>query len=191
MKPNVLKKNHKFLIESGKLRIMEILFKFPEKEFSLSELAKLSNTAKANIGSVLNDLNKFEYIEIIKLSNLWRIKAKQNSLNYIRSKIVYNLNFIYLSGLIEFLSDYFKNPKSITVFGSFRKGEDTTDSDIDIAIESEESKDYQVIGLKELSKFEEDIGRKIQIHLFNKQNIDIHVFNNIINGIVLEGFLQK
>ena len=41
-----------------------------------------------------------------------------------RAKIVYNLNFIYQSGLVEFLYETYNHPKSITLFGSFRKGED-------------------------------------------------------------------
>ncbi len=109
---------------------------------------------------------------------------------YIRSKIIYNLNFVYNSGLVELLVDYFKNPKALILFGSFRRGEDISNSDVDIAVESEETKEYETIGLRELSEFEKIIKRKIQIHLFNRESIDINVFNNIANGIVLWGFLE-
>ena len=65
-----------------------------------------------------------------------------------------------------------------------------SNSDIDIAIENDETKSYEIIGLRELSEFEKAIDRKIQIHIFNRKEIDIHVFNNIANGIVLFGFLE-
>ena len=42
----------------------------------------------------------------------------------------------------------------------------------------------------ELSEFEKQIERKIQIHEFNKKVIDLNLFNNIANGIVLIGFLE-
>ncbi|MBS3075280.1 nucleotidyltransferase domain-containing protein [Candidatus Pacearchaeota archaeon] len=190
MKPTVINKNYKLLIETGNQRIMEILFRFPDREFSLSELAKLSKVAKTNVGLMLENLQKLDFIEITKLSNLWRIKANQRNWGFIKSKIVYNLNFVYQSGLVEFLIGYFKNPKSIILFGSFGKGEDMSNSDIDIAIENDETKSYEIIGLRELSEFEKAIDRKIQIHIFNRKEIDIHVFNNIANGIVLFGFLE-
>ena len=100
------------------------------------------------------------------------------------------MNFVYRSGLVEFLIDYFKNPKAIVLFGSFRKGEDLSNSDMDIAIETDEDKEYEVTGLRELLEFEKILGRKIQLHLFNRKKIDISVFNNIANGIILWGFLE-
>jgi predicted nucleotidyltransferase/DNA-binding MarR family transcriptional regulator len=190
MKLIVIKKNYKFLIGSSKQRVLEVLFRYPDKEFSLTELAKLAKIAKANIGIILNELQKSGFLEITRLSNLWRVKANQKSWNFIRAKIVYNLNFVYQSGLVEFLADNFKNPKSIVLFGSFRKGEDISGSDIDIAIENDSLKDNEIISLRELSEFEKIIERKIQIHLFNRDKININVFNNIANGIVLSGFLE-
>lgn len=176
-----------YYIETANQKILELFFKNPDKEYSLSEIAKETKVAKANIGKILRNLEKNGLIKIIKLPNIWRIKANLESWNYIKSKIVYNLNFIYRSGLVEFLNDYYKNPKAIVLFGSFRKGEDITGSDIDIAIESDVN---EVRSLRELYEFEKEINRNIQIHLFNKKNIDINLFNNIVNGIVLNGFLE-
>ncbi|MBM3200565.1 hypothetical protein FJZ53_06515 [Candidatus Woesearchaeota archaeon] len=189
-KPFVHKKYQSFHIGTATQRVFEILFKYPDKEFSLSDIAKEAGVAKANIGAILDKLHKNGLIEITKLSKIWRIKANQSNWYFIRSKIVYNLNFVYQSGLVEFLNDYFKNPKSVILFGSFRRGEDISSSDIDIAIETEEHSEYETVRLKELEEFEILIGRKIQVHLFNKANVNISVFNNIANGILLSGFLE-
>ncbi len=189
-KPIVPKRYWKSYIQTGKERILQVLFSWPDKEFSLSDLAKEAKVAKANIGEILGELESLKIIEITKLSSIWRIKANQKSLNFIRAKIVYNLNFVYQSGLVEFLNEQFKNPKSISLFGSFRKGEDVSNSDIDIAIETYESRVYGTIQLDELSGFEKIIQRKIQIHLFNRKKIDLNLFNNIANGVVLLGFLE-
>jgi len=175
--------------ETGRLRLLGVLFKYPDKEFSLSDLAKEAGVAKSNIGEVLEELNKLGFIEITKLRNIWRIRANQGNWYFIRSKIVYNLDFIYSSGLIEFLNERYKNPRAIILFGSFRKGEDISGSDIDIAIETDEAEDYKVERLKELINFEKISDRNIQVHIFDKNTVDTNLLNNIINGIVLLGFL--
>ena len=190
IKPIVQKKYLMLFEETARRRIMKVLFEFPEKEFSLSDLAREAGVAKANISRILDELFSFDLIDIEKLSKIWRIKANVMNWYFIKSKIIYNLNFVYQSGLVEFLNQHFKNPKAIILFGSFRKGEDISNSDIDIAIESDDFRNYEIIGLRELSEFEKVIGRKIQLHLFNKENIDLHVFNNLANGIVLMGFLE-
>lgn len=190
MKPFVTKKYLKLLVETARQRVIEVLYKYPNKEFSLSELAKEAGVAKAHIGKILDELYKIGFIEIVKLSKIWRIKANRRSWIFVKSKIIYNLNFVYQSGLVEFLDEQFNHPKSIVLFGSFRKGDDLSASDIDIAIEVDKTEDYSTVYLKELSEFEGTINRKIQLHLFNKKNVDLNVFNNIANGIVLFGFLE-
>lgn len=186
----VHKKYLKLYDETAKNKIIEVLFKHPEKEFSLSDLAKEAGVAKANIGNILDEFLSIGLITIEKLSKIWRIKANQTNWLFVKSKIVYNLNFIYTSGIVEYLVDNFKNPKAVVLFGSYRKGEDISNSDIDIAIESNEFKEYETTGFRELAEFEKIIGRKIQIHLFNRKYVDIGVFNNIANGILLWGFLE-
>jgi len=190
MKPKVTKKYQELITESSTQRVLEILLWYPEKEFSLSDLAKEAGVAKPHIGKILKEMEQLDLITITKLTKIWRIKANQQNWHFLRSKIIYNLNFVYQSGLVEHLNDYFNNPKAIILFGSFRWGEDLSTSDIDIAIETEETKEYQTIGLRELVGFEKMIKRRIQLHLFNRKNVDLHVFNNILNGIVLAGFLE-
>lgn len=189
-KPIISKKEQMLYIETARQRIAGVLFRYSEKEFSLSDLAKESKVKKSNIGMILAELHRIGFVEITKLSKIWRIKANQQNPYFIKNKIVYNLAFVYQSELVEFLNDYFRHPKAIILFGSYRNGDDISSSDIDIAIESDEAADYKVTGLRELSGFEKEIGRKIQIHLFSRKNIDISVFNNIANGIVLSGFLE-
>lgn len=177
--------------ETATNRVMEILFKFPEKEFSLTDLAKEAGVRKANIGKILDKLQKYEIIQITKLSKIWRIKANQQNFYFIGNKIIYNLHSIYKTDLIDFLDKYFKNAKAIILFGSYRKGDDISTSDIDIAIETENIDIYKTLELKELNEYEKILNnKKIQIHLFNRKSIDINVFNNIANGIVLSGFLE-
>jgi len=182
---------------------LAVLFAYPEREFGLSELAEKACVRKANIGRILDDFQKRDLVEIEKLRKIWRIRANQKNPHFIREKIFFNLGVIYEafyeSYFIDFLNDYFRNPKAIILFGSFRKGEDISTSDIDIAIERDDIKDYRIGHLEEMVskslrehalRFEKDIGKKIQVHIFNRKNIDLNLFNNIANGIALSGFLE-
>ena len=56
MKPIVTKKLLMFYIETARQRVISVIFQYPEKEFSLSDLAKEAGVAKAHIGSILEEL---------------------------------------------------------------------------------------------------------------------------------------
>ena len=74
----------------------------------------------------------------------------------------------------------------IVLFGSFAKGEDIEDSDIDLYIETLSKKNI------DLEKFEKLLKRKIQI--FRHKNLNEisnpHLANNIINGIILNNYIE-
>ena len=85
--------------------------------------------------------------------------------------------------MIEFIEEKLM-PKSIVLFGSYRRGEDTESSDIDLFVECKE----ESINLK---PFEKVLGRKIEIHFKEDfMSYPKELKNNIINGIVLNGFLD-
>ena len=148
-KPIGNKKLQVLYLETGMEKVIQILFRYPEREFSLSDLAKEAGIAKANIGSILYHLQTFGFVKIEKLTKIWRIKADQESPEFIREKLVHNLGILYRSCLVDFLVDHYKNPKAIILFGSFRNGEDISTSDIDIAIETD-TDDYKTEELKHL-----------------------------------------
>ncbi len=202
-KTKVLKREQYLIEKNGRDKILEELFKHPDIEYSLSDLAEEAQVPKSNVGKILEEFYRLEIINITKLTKIWRIRANTQNWLFTRSKIVFNLNYLYQSGIVEFLNDYYRNPKTIILFGSFRTGEDISESDIDIAIETEEKieEGYQVLSLRQLvanrkeqleyiTNIENHIKRKIQVHIFNRKNIDINLFNNIANGIKLSGFLE-
>jgi len=190
MKPAILSRYQCLIEESSMQRTLGVLATYPDREFSLSDLAKEAGVAKPNIGAILDRLDKLGMITITKLANIWQIKAKTQNLHFQKTKIVRNLHLIYQSGLIEFLNEKYRNPRSIILFGSFRTGEDLSTSDIDIAIESDEPVEYQTAHLSDLEGIEKTVHRKIQIHRFHRKRIDAHTFTSIANGIVLLGSLE-
>ena len=120
-----------------------------------------------------------------EVSDVKFYSADRSSINFLIEKRLFNVKSIYDSGLIEQIIKENKSPLVI-LFGSYSKGEDIEKSDIDLYIEG-----YGKGGLK-LGKFEGILNRKMQIFTFrsikNINNKDLA--NNIINGIVLNGYLE-
>ena len=205
-KPKNPEKYRKLFYETARQKILEHLFKYPDVEFSLSDLARDAGVSKANIGDLLKEFEQDGLIKITPLTKIWRIRANQQNLIFIRSKIVFNLNYIYQSGLVELLNELYNNPRAIILFGSFRTATDISTSDIDIAIETDEEipEGHTSSSLKEavvnkksdlavVINLEKEINRQIQVHLISKKSrdkVDVNVFNNIANGIILSGFLE-
>ena len=105
-------------------------------------------------------------------------------------KKAYNLEKIYNSGIINKIKRKFPGYKSIILFGSYRKGDDTEKSDIDFAVEISGN---QKLKIEEFEKIREMGYRKnilVNLHIFSRQFIDNNLFSNIANGIILEGFLE-
>ncbi len=203
-KPIVTKRNRNWIVETSRQRVLEVLFKYPDLEFGLSELAKKAGIAKTHIGKILDEFQSLELVEIKKTRKMWQIRANQSNSNFTKRKIVYNLSLIYQNNLIEVILKKYGIQRAIILFGSFRKGEDISTSDVDIAVDCTDvsiisklpahginnSWETFSVNMKELESLERAINRKIQLHFFNRKNVDINVFNNIANGIVLYGFLE-
>lgn len=164
-----------------------IFFDEPETEFSLAEIKRRSGKAATSVLLHLKELAK-EGI-IVKTSRKAGkrqypvYKSNQNSISYRHYKQIFNFNIIKRSGIIDFLKDQCF-PECIILFGSYARGEDIKTSDIDLYMQSKEKKIL-------LQKYEKLLGRKIQLHFkedFNRYPKELK--NNIINGIILSGYLE-
>jgi predicted nucleotidyltransferase len=168
-------------------KIAEIFFKEPTKEHYLIEISKKTNIAHTSVKKHLFTLKDLliikEHIEEKGSRKFPTYKSNINNDEYKHYKKIYNLIQLHDSKLILFLRDSLM-PKSIVLFGSYLKGEDIEDSDIDLFIECKEEK-------LDLSKFKRQLNRDIQLHFkedFRKYPKELK--NNIINGAVLYGYLE-
>ena len=94
------------------------------------------------------------------------------------------------SELVQYLEKALGNPKAIVLYGSYRWAEDISTSDIDIAVEATEDIEVTFIRPDGLERYERLLAHKIQLMKFNRKKININIFNNIANGIVLSGYLE-
>jgi len=148
-----------------------------------SRLLKKTPTAVSNALAELKD-EKVIKVEKSKEMNLLSIQFNRDNPRSVELKRAENLKLIYESGLSDFLRENFPGCTTI-LFGSYSRGEDTIDSDIDIA----------VIGIKEkeidLAQFDKKLERKTIINFYSSfKGIHKHLLENILNGIVLNGGVE-
>jgi predicted nucleotidyltransferase len=165
--------------------ILDLLFKETGKTFNQRNLAKELKFSPPAIKNALPLLFEKKLISIQRdESKRLIIEINGNNPQVIKMKRVGNLKFIYESKLIDFLEENLPGGTAI-LFGSYSKGEDTINSDIDIAIIGRKEKNFN------LEKFEKYLKRKIIIQFYNSfKNIHKNLKENIFNGIVLFGGIE-
>lgn len=174
------------LQKSSMFKTEEIFFIEPSKKHYVADISRTTKIAHTSIKKNIQKLQKENLIKEIKEIRGSRtfphFLANINN-KFIEQKMIYNISSLLKSNLITFLEEKLM-PKSIVIFGSYRRGEDREGSDIDIFVET---KNEQI----DLKKFEKRLKRKIQLHFkenFNDYSKELK--NNIINGVVLFGFLE-
>lgn len=167
----------------NKYRILRIFLNSPTESFRLRELSKLSKISPL---SVMNYLNGFESEGLIKkyrkrgVPYYQALRDDENFILYKKISIIYEL---HETGLIKELWNK-TAPDAIILYGSYAKGEAIENSDIDLFIIGKEKK-------VNLEKFEKLLGKKMHI-IFEKDfnNVSSELKNNLINGIILKGYLK-
>lgn len=169
--------------KSNKDKILSFFLEQSTRGFGLRELERLSGLGLPSVRNYVAELQEENLIKPKKIQRITLYYANRECEDYKRLKICHNISNIYDSGLIDFINKELSYP-TVILFGSAAKGEDTEESDTDLYIESPEKK-------INLTKFEKKLG-KIQIFMHSsiKDIKNFHLVNNIINGIVLQGFLE-
>lgn len=167
--------------------IINIFFKNPEKEFSVREVARAVKIAPTTASLRLSTLKKQGLLISRKERNYILYKANFANKEFINQKLFHNIHYLYQCGLVSYLVEYYNQPSALILFGSFRKAQDIPISDIDLCIITPLKKE------PDLTAFEKKLGHKIQLFLLPKSQIKqtpAPLLNNILNGIVLEGFIE-
>ncbi len=163
-------------------KILQLFFDFPSKRFQLREICRLVKLGMPSVTLHIKRLVKEDLIEKIEEGIYPSYIATNNEIFklYKRNDIIIR---IHESGLTEFLEGEF-TPDAIILFGSASRGEDIENSDIDLLIISKKKP-------VNLMKFEKKLNRKINIlYESSTKNLPNELLNNIINGIVIYGYLK-
>lgn len=165
----------------------EVFFLSPTARMYLLDISrrtKLAHTStKNNIKYLLDNGIINEIIEKRGKRKFPLYFANLNSDEYKKYKRLYNLFSLSDSGIIKHIADNIM-PRCIVLFGSYLRGEDIEDSDIDLFVEARGEE-------IDLSTFDKKLRRKVQLHFSEKfSNYPKELRNNVINGSVQYGFLE-
>lgn len=172
------------------IKIEQFFFDYPNKELGLNDLCTHLKISKTTANLNVKRLAKEEFLNLEILGKLWRISCNQKHSHNSTRKIPYHLQMIYESGIIEAVHKTIPNSKSIILFGSYRKGDDNEKSDIDLAVEVINNQEQKIVELGIIPRLGYRLKVPVNIHIYSRNKINLNLFANIANGIVLEGFLE-
>jgi len=173
------------IFKSSIWKVFEVFVDEPLKIHYIKEISRKIKLAPTSVKKHIMDLEKQEIIFKKKGERFTGYIANRDNEDFIFYKKIFNQMKIQNSGLINQIKNTLY-PKSIVLYGSYLRGEDVEESDIDLLIISKTKKHVSS------SKFEKILKRKIHIIIeenLNKLNKNLKL--EVINGLVLFGYLEN
>lgn len=156
--------------------IERLLFIYRGRPLNQHQIAKKLKVSTPAVRKALKNTNAIQEQDE---SKRWNISMPEDT-QTIRKKRIDNLQQLYESNIVNTLEKKFPGA-TIILFGSYSQGEDTINSDIDIAILTKEKP-------IDLAIFEKKLVRTINVSFFEDfQNIHEDLQKSLMNGIVLVG----
>jgi len=152
---------------------------------SQREMARLLKVSPTAVGKAVKGLAKERAIKIGKTSlNVKLVELDRGNPRAMEMKRAENLKILCESGLVRSLEEKFPGT-AIVLFGSYSRGDDTINSDMDIAIIGSGEKHT------DLAVFEKLLERTVSLHFYpSLKGISKELKENICNGIVLAGGIE-
>jgi predicted nucleotidyltransferase len=167
-----------------KEKIKEYFFIYPKSKLRVREIERKLSLPLPSVIKYCKELEEEKILRLEKIGSVALYTASRSEI-YLLEKKLYNIKSLYESGLIDYIKKELSNP-GIVLFGSYSKGEDIEDSDIDIYIETLSEDNIKI------ERFEKKLFRKIQIFKYKnlKDISNSFLANNIINGITLNNYIE-
>ena len=145
-------------------KILQLFFRDPEKDWYLREIATALGKAPGFFQRTLDLLVKEKILLDSRRGNLRFFRLNQNHPLYPELKQIISKT-VGAEARLGRLVDQFDSIEFAFIFGSYAKGTETTQSDIDLLIIGSADED----GLTRLvNKAESALGREINYHVYNK-----------------------
>ena len=175
---------YKFKFTKLEQEIFSLLCLKCGEKLSQREIASMLKVSPTAVGNSIKKLKESNLIKIEKTKTINFISFNRDDRRVIELKRIENLKNIYLCGLSDYLEEEFAGG-TVILFGSYSRGEDIVNSDVDIAVIGRKDK------LLKLEKYEKILNRKININFYNSwKKIHKYLKNNILNGVILHGSVE-
>lgn len=164
-------------------KVMKLFFDSPDKSFYIREISRITRLSPPGVIKIISKLKKEKLLKSEKTKTVENISAIRDG-KFMQLKRAYNMLSVEESGLTSLIREKYEEPEAIILFGSYSRGEDTSKSDIDIAIVTKKRLDI------DLSRFERALKRKISVHEIQLKDSEKEFINSLANGIVIYGYLK-
>lgn len=160
---------------------LEPFFKDNYRRINVREYARIISISPPSASKLLNQYKNEGLLKEEHHKKYIYYFANKESKIFVNLSKIYWLIQIENSGLIEYLKKELVTP-IIILFGSFSKAEVTQNSDIDLTIFTNSTKNLY------LDNFERKLQRRIQLFLFKgrEEVKNKELLNNILNGLLLD-----
>lgn len=166
--------------------ILRLLFVKAGMSLNQRQIANFLDVSPPAVMKALPLLHKQNLIKLSqdKGTKRWSIELNRDNHKAMQLKRADNLRQVYESGLADFLEKELAGA-SIILFGSYSRGEDIINSDIDIAVIGRKEKEINTIN------YEKALERKININFYDSfKSIHKNLKENLCNGIMLAGGVE-
>lgn len=177
---------YKLKLTNLQQEILRLLFVKAGITLNQRQISRILEVTQPAVMKALPALEKENLIKIEqdRETKRWSIELNRDHHNVMQLKRADNLKQVYESGLADFLEKEFAGA-TIILFGSYSRGEDLINSDIDIAVIGRKDK------LIDPTIYENLLERTININFYESFNkIHKHLKENLCNGITLAGGVE-
>lgn len=171
--------------KSIKEQLREYFFIHPTQKLRVRQIEREVKITLPSAIRYARELEKEGILQTTTIGEMMLYSANRTSSEFLLQKKLFNIYQLHHSGLVEYFKQQYAAP-TVILFGSYCKGEDIENSDIDIYIETPSKKNIDVV------KYHKTLHRNIQIFKYRsiKDIENKELANNIINGVKLLGFIE-
>ena len=165
------------------------LFLTKGKQHSVRDVARLLSISPPSASKYLEQYHKEGLLIREEFKNNLLYSPNTDSRIFKLKKRSYNTLLLVQSGLVAHLEETLSYP-TIILFGSYAKGENHEESDIDLFIIADEKQDLK------LERYEKTLGAEIQVFLHTPkefkqlQKSSPELINNVLNGVIISGYVK-
>ena len=169
------------------LKVLSLFMDNPYEKYYLREAARILKISPMTLKRTLDFLlqNKLIRREVVKNQILYSADMQNPALKHL--KIAYNLSLLWHKNIVEFIRKKIPGTNTIILYGSYAKGENDRESDVDILIISTAKKNIS-------ASVSELIGKEVNLSIFSPAEWTKQARTNkafyldvITEGIVLYG----
>ena len=174
---------YKLKLTNLQQEVLRLLFVKAGASLNQRQISNILRVSPPAIMKALPALEKEGLISIKKDEATKRLSIEANRDNHrvMQLKRADNLRLLYETGFVDFIEREFAGA-TIILFGSYSRGEDIINSDVDIAVIGRKKKNI------DLTEYETGLERKINLNFYDSfKDIHKHLKVNLCNGIVLIG----